>query len=488
MAKAKMHDLVVVLPGITGSVLTQRKSGRDVDVWAVSGQALWRALTSLGDNLQQLRVPPHDPRTDVPETPLRATGLVNDFHGIFGLWRIDGYSTTLKALIDKFEVRVDTPDGGITNANLIPFPYDWRLSSRIAAKGLQALIERRLPAYRDATRNPLAKVILIAHSMGGLVSRYWLEVLGGWRVCRTLVTFGTPYRGAVDALNYLANGFKKEKFSVTLLDLSEVVRSCPGAYELLPFYKVLKVGETWVDPADADALPPQIDRSYLLAARDFHADIERAISDNRRNADYLAALYPIFPVVGVQQATLNSAVLEAGKVTPSELRPDWLDKGLEGGDGTVPRHSASPEDRADDLREIYFAERHGSLQGNDHVLTNLVERLVQLQLRRIRPMEGGVNVPAQAIALRAEALYLPGEPVELFVEAEGIERFGTPRATVTARRGEFEARALPFVKTGDLWTLTLGDLPAGQYALRVDSSMGGPGAPTPVHEVIEVAA
>ena len=32
-----MHDLVVVLPGITGSTL--RKGGKDV--WALSGGALW---------------------------------------------------------------------------------------------------------------------------------------------------------------------------------------------------------------------------------------------------------------------------------------------------------------------------------------------------------------------------------------------------------------------------------------------------------------
>jgi triacylglycerol esterase/lipase EstA (alpha/beta hydrolase family) len=45
--------------------------------------------------------------------------------------------------------------------------------------------------------------------MGGLISRYYLEVLEGWRDCRALVTFGTPYRGAVDAVNYLANGYKQ---------------------------------------------------------------------------------------------------------------------------------------------------------------------------------------------------------------------------------------------------------------------------------------
>lgn len=50
MAKLRMRDIVVLLPGITGSVL--QKDGKDL--WAISGQAAWRALTSLGSSLQQL--------------------------------------------------------------------------------------------------------------------------------------------------------------------------------------------------------------------------------------------------------------------------------------------------------------------------------------------------------------------------------------------------------------------------------------------------
>ena len=46
----RMRDIVVLLPGITGSVL--QKDGKDI--WAVSGQTGWKALTSLGSSLQQL--------------------------------------------------------------------------------------------------------------------------------------------------------------------------------------------------------------------------------------------------------------------------------------------------------------------------------------------------------------------------------------------------------------------------------------------------
>jgi hypothetical protein len=50
-----MRDIVVLLPGITGSVL--QKDGKDI--WAISGQAIWKTLTSLGSSLQQIEAYPH---------------------------------------------------------------------------------------------------------------------------------------------------------------------------------------------------------------------------------------------------------------------------------------------------------------------------------------------------------------------------------------------------------------------------------------------
>ena len=73
--------------------------------------------------------------------------------------------------------------------------------------------------------------MLVGHSMGGLISRFFLECLDGWRETRTLVTFGTPYRGSVDALDTLVNGKK-----IKVFDLTEVARSLTAIYQLLPTY------------------------------------------------------------------------------------------------------------------------------------------------------------------------------------------------------------------------------------------------------------
>lgn len=49
---------------------------------------------------------------------------------------------------------------------------------------------------------------MLAHSMGGVVARYWAAMLDDERLCRTVITLGSPHRGAPKALDALANGLR----------------------------------------------------------------------------------------------------------------------------------------------------------------------------------------------------------------------------------------------------------------------------------------
>ena len=112
----------------------------------------------------------------------------------------------------------DVEDG----KNFFEFPYDWRRDNRVAARKLARLIETKLPIWRKESGAANAKVILIAHSMGGLIGRYYAaRAMEGWTSCRALISFGSPYRGAPKALDFLANGHK-----IAGVDLSELIRSC----------------------------------------------------------------------------------------------------------------------------------------------------------------------------------------------------------------------------------------------------------------------
>src|SRR5712692_1100771 len=100
MAKVRMRDVAVLLPGITGSVL--QKDGKEL--WAISGQAAWGVLTSLGSSFQQLKLAGDDPAVDDLGDGISATRLIPDAHLVPGLVKIDGYSVISRFITDKFEV------------------------------------------------------------------------------------------------------------------------------------------------------------------------------------------------------------------------------------------------------------------------------------------------------------------------------------------------------------------------------------------------
>jgi predicted alpha/beta hydrolase family esterase len=77
--------------------------------------------------------------------------------------------------------------------NFFEFAYDWRRDNRPSAHPLAAKCDDWLGSWRRRSGSADARLILIAHVMGGLVSRYFLEPLEGWRVSRMLITIGTNF-------------------------------------------------------------------------------------------------------------------------------------------------------------------------------------------------------------------------------------------------------------------------------------------------------
>ncbi|HZY07988.1 MAG TPA: hypothetical protein VFE69_09595, partial [Ilumatobacteraceae bacterium] len=228
-SKLPMGDVVVLLPGILGSVLT--RDGHDV--WAVSPGASWRAIRTLGHSVTDLELHDDDPTVDDLGDGVTAPRLQPDLHLIPGLWSIDGYTQIRSRIFANFDV--------VEGQNWFDFPYDWRRDNRVAARHLAERAPDWLRAWRQRSGNNDAKLVLVAHSMGGLVARHFLEVLDGWRDTRTLITFGTPYRGSLNALDFLCNGFKKG-IGPFALDLTRLLRSLTSVYQLLPRFPVVDSG------------------------------------------------------------------------------------------------------------------------------------------------------------------------------------------------------------------------------------------------------
>ena len=222
-----LKDLVILLPGIMGSALA--KDGKPV--WDLTAGAIGRALYTLGDSIQDLALS-SDASTGDDLTPIH---LLQDVHIIPGLWKIDGYSGLSKYLQKRLNV--------VSGENFFEFPYDWRLDNRVSAQRLESAALDWLENWRSRPGNQDARLVLVAHSMGGLVARYFLEVLDGWKETKTLITLGTPHRGSVKALDYLVNGLQKKIGPVTLMDLTEMIQSFPSVHQLLPEYECVGKNE-----------------------------------------------------------------------------------------------------------------------------------------------------------------------------------------------------------------------------------------------------
>lgn len=465
-----LRDVVIVLPGITGSVLQQH--GRDV--WAVSGGAVWNALTTLGRSLHRLRLDGDDPDVDDLGDGVTALRLIDGVHLIPGLVKIDGYGRLLGMLQRDFRtlagsVHDDRP------ANLYAFPYDWRRDNRVAARKLGRLIAAALPRWRRYHGADDARVILIAHSMGGLVARHYLEVLGGWEHCRALITFGTPYRGAPDALGFLVNGHRKLR-----LDLAPLLRSFTSVYQLLPIYPAVYDGAAWRRPAEVDLA--HVDRDRAADALAFHRAIEVAV-DQRRRA---GGSYTLLPILGTRQPTRQSAVAGSDGLRLTHDLPGGVDPLLGDGDGTVPRLSAIPIELSRDHRETFLAERHSSLQNHGGALTDLRARLESLVvdgLDAIRGPAAPTAPPATGIAVQLDDLYLAGEPVRVGVTVVGGGAPPPLEVEVTPVRGG-SPRSVP---VGDTPEVEFTGLQPGTYRLEARPARFTAHGPGAVHDLFEVA-
>jgi pimeloyl-ACP methyl ester carboxylesterase len=481
MSLDRLEDMIILLPGIMGSVL--EKDGKDL--WAISGQACWNIFSSMGAALDDLLLKDDDPNHDDLEDGIRATRLIPDLHLVPGLAKIDGYTAIVRLIKDNFNIRLgflDRPEP----ANFFEFPYDWRRDNRVAARKLKQLIERQLPKWRQLCKD--AKVILIAHSMGGLVARYYLEVLEGWRECKALITFGTPYRGSLNALNFMANGYKK-----LFLDLTTVMRSFTSLYQLLPIYPVIRDAGKYSRVSEIDGIPG-IERERAEQALKFHREIEAAVTAHQEEIDYLKHGYKILPFVGTHQPTLQSADFSGGRLLANREVPAGVDKLLVDGDGTVPRLSAIPLELSEEYRDTFVPERHGSLQCNKAVLLDLLGRIQQMQVIGLGEIRGPMIIPlaeqGTAISLDLDDLYIEGEPVEIFARlanAEKQDAYGPFEALIQRVGSEVWQTTHKFQEDENGWRLTVEGLLPGAYRMEVRTASGGPGSPPSVHDVFEIA-
>jgi pimeloyl-ACP methyl ester carboxylesterase len=445
MPKTHVGDVIVLLPGITGSVL--QKDGKDV--WALSGGAAVSALTSLGSSIKNLKIQGDDPDADDLGDGVTASRVIPDTHLIPGLWKIDGYGKVAKTIRDEFDVQ--------PGVNFFEFAYDWRRDNRVHARRLARESRAWLNTWRDRSGNDGARLVLIGHSMGGLICRHFLEVLEGWKDTRLLITFGTPYRGSLNALDFIVNGMKKKLGPVTLINLTEMVRSFTSVYQLLPIYPCVDPGNGALARVTEVDNVPGLDPRRASDALSFHRAIRQAVEEHAKLPEYRDQGYGILPIAGVFQPTSQSMLIRDSGV---EILRTYQGRD-EGGDGTVPGISATPIELSNRDREIYVRERHASLQNADHSLDQVIGLLRRQQIDQSQRF-----APGTGISLDLDDAYLTTEPL-IFRALPEAEWASLTAVIQDVDSGAQVAKAQMTVAADGWHDAELPPLPEGVYRVTV---------------------
>jgi pimeloyl-ACP methyl ester carboxylesterase len=438
-------DVVVVIPGILGSTLRQGNK----EVWGLSYGSLTRAIVTVARDIKRLKLPDNI-ADEAPDDGVQPGSLMPDLHVIPGIWTATvGYDTLFAHLRDRFALIPYDPQHPDRPANLVAFAYDWRLSNRYNAKRLKQTLQDVLERWRARPGSGAARLVLVCHSMGGLIARYYLDVLGGASDTRALVTLGTPHRGAANAVDALINGVRKG-FGPFSADLSAFARSLPSLYQLLPEYACIQTTHGLAKTADADvlaALPREINAGLVADAMAFHDELDTA-----SRAD---AAYRFVPVIGTDQPTFTTCRLIGRRAEMNRS----IDGNDEKGDGTVPRLAARPKALPGDSPILHHSVNiHGHLPAAQGVLDEIDGVLTATRVEHY-----AVSLP---IGVTAADVIVAGERLE--VQAECPDRTTLLEAEVlTDPAGTRVARGTLQSGTGLTRNIVLEPLPAGEYRLRI---------------------
>jgi hypothetical protein len=228
-AAAEAFPLFLFVPGIMGSRLTKTLSdGRKVVIWGKADGIFSRPNPELA----------YDAADQVTAEPLNDYYVYNKAFDVYG-----------KAM-DKLSY-LDLSAGN----SVRKFAYDWRQSNARSAQDFSG--------WLCANRAEFGKrpLVLIAHSMGGLVVKSWLkdiyetsgcskgETFASWARIKRIIFVGTPHYGAPKSLVAFADNYSLfiDRDDTTLsailggIDAASFSKSVnafgatfPSAYELLP--------------------------------------------------------------------------------------------------------------------------------------------------------------------------------------------------------------------------------------------------------------
>lgn len=227
---------IIIIPGITGSELINSATGKTV--W-------FRTFRSRDDDLRLPVSPNLAENRDslVPGDIIRSVRIIRFLPEveiydrlIFALERRGGYT----------EGKWDEPGENGHHDKFYVFPYDWRRDNVETAR----LLVTKIADLKKKLGKPDLRFNVIAHSMGGLITRY-AAMYGDSDIPENpepswagathfdqIFLLGTPNEGSVLALNALLNGYGNLGGGVNIPFVRSITRfdtfTLPAIFQLLP--------------------------------------------------------------------------------------------------------------------------------------------------------------------------------------------------------------------------------------------------------------
>jgi pimeloyl-ACP methyl ester carboxylesterase len=265
---AKGRLPIIIVPGLIGSELVNKSTGDTVwfDLSRAKADDL-RLPISANIKANKDNLVPRDILREIQL--VKFTPKIEIYQKLIETLQADGFK----------EGKIDFPEAGGEADTFYVFPYDWRHDNVESAQ----IFLNKLDNLRAKLNRPDLKFNVIAHSMGGLITRYAAlygkadltsRARPNWRGAayfNSLSLVATPNAGALSALDSMINGFSLfGSGKINLPFIQNLSRNdlftIPSIYQLLPHAGTARVFDENLKPVKLDLYSPAVWERYGWAA------------------------------------------------------------------------------------------------------------------------------------------------------------------------------------------------------------------------------
>ena len=393
LAKADNPDRnpIIVIPGVLGSKLVDTDSG--TVAWGEIGRGLENPKKD--EEIRRIALPMHEGKTlqELRDNVITDSVLESIKITIYGITvEKNAYGNILASLgvggfINENYGETKTIDYGDRHYTSFQFAYDWRRDLVEAAKQLhEYILEKRTYvqkeiAKRHGIENKDVKFNIVAHSMGGLVARYYLRygvadlpddgslpplTWAGSRFVEQVVLIGTPNAGSIDTFRLLIEGSHLAP-GLPSFDAA-ILGTMPALYQLLPrarhghVVSGIETNQEFMDPYDPvlweqmgwGLANPELDSTLqvlLPEVKDKETRIKIALNHQRKSLMRAKAFAQALDIPAVTPPGLSINLIAGDAVDTIDVIKVNTETGeLENyktgpGDGKVLRSSALMDER-----------------------------------------------------------------------------------------------------------------------------------------------